>query len=442
LVVSGPESSEKERRDLVARVLQSRALSSSHALQAFLQFITDRAVSGDLDAIKEKRIGSEVLGRKDDYDPAVDNIVRVRAHELRQKLAKYFITEGADEPLIITIPKGSYVPIFIPRPCEAPLREAETPIAPAGAPAVAPNQPIQPPPKAWSIPQWIPWSVSGILVAVLAFRAVVPAGPATAPNNALASSSPIRDLWGQFFHDNDRELTFVSADSGFALWQDMAGQNIELGEYITRKFVQDSNPQLSEVASRLVTSPADLTVALEMSEVSMAFHGHTRHRYARDMTAGELRTGNAVLMGSRRSDPWVGLFEPHMNFVLTMNNDTGAPNFHNRAPQQGEVVDVTIPSRFDSAGAEKHQMVSYAVAALLPNLAGTGFVLIVEGLSMEGTAAVGDVLTHPDKLAILLRKLGHKPGTPVKPFEVLMKLTSVPGGFAYPEVIASRSPVP
>jgi hypothetical protein len=227
-----------------------------------------------------------------------------------------------------------------------------------------------------------------------------------------------------------------------ALWQDMAGQNVELGEYITRKFVQDSSPQLGEVASRLVTSPADLTVALEMAEVSTAFRGHVRHRYARDMTAGELRTGNAVLMGSRRSNPWVGLFEPRMNFILTMNNDTGAPNFHNKAPQQGESADYTIPSRFDSAGAEKHQMVSYAVAALLPNLAGTGFVLIVEGLSMEGTAAVGDVLTHADKLAILLRRLGHKAGTPVKPFEALMKLTSVPGGFAYPEVIAARSPSP
>jgi hypothetical protein len=435
LVAPGPESSERERRALVGRVLQSRALSSSHALQAFLQFVTDRAVCGDLDAIKEKRIGSEVLGRKDDYDPAVDNIVRVRAHELRQKLAKYFSTEGADEPIVITIPKGSYVPVFIPRPSEAP----PPPPAPELATVVAPAQLA---PKASGIPPWMPWTICALLFAALAVRALVPSGAASAGNSGLAASPPIRDLWAQFFHDNERELTFVSADSGFALWQDMAGQNVELGEYITRKFVQDSSPQLSEVASRLVTSPADVTVALEMDQVSNAFRGHLRHRNARDMTSGELRTGNAVLLGSRRSNPWVGLFEPRMNFVLTMNNDTGAPNFHNKAPQQGEVTDVTIPSRFDSAAAEKHQMVSYAVAALLPNLAGTGFVLLVEGLSMEGTAAAGDVLTHADKLAILLRKLGHKPGTAVKPFEVLMKLTSVPGGFAYPEVVASRSPAP
>jgi hypothetical protein len=85
-------------------------------------------------------------------------------------------------------------------------------------------------------------------------------------------------------------------------------------------------------------------------------------------------------------------------------------------------------------------MVSYGVAALVPNLSATGLVLILEGLSMEGTAAVGDVVTNPGKLAALLQKLGHKPGTPVKPFEALIKLTSIPGGFAYPQVVAARYP--
>jgi hypothetical protein len=146
-------------------------------------------------------------------------------------------------------------------------------------------------------------------------------------------------------------------------------------------------------------------------------------------------------MGSRRSNPWVGLFESRMNFVLARDgNPGGAPHFLNKAPRAGELGDFGIPSRFDSAGSEKQQMVSYAVAALVPSLSGTGLVLILEGLSMEGTAAIGDVVTNPDKLATLLRKLGHQPGTAVKPFEALVKLTSVPGGFAYPEVIATRYP--
>jgi hypothetical protein len=409
-------------------VLQSRAFSSSRALQGFLQFVTDHAISGDLHAIREQRIGSEVLGRRSDYDPAADNIVRVRAHELRQKLAKYFSTDGAHEPIIITIPKGSYVPAFTARPCEAEPPQPEAAITAS--------------PKASGIPQWVPWSLVGILVAVLAFRTLAPAGISSA-NAAPVPSPVIRDLWAQFFHENSRELTVVSADSGFALWQDVTGQSVDLGDYITRKFVQDGgNAQFGEVASRLCTSPADVSVALEVADVSLGFRGRVRHRYARDITAGELRIGNAVLMGSRRSNPWVGLFESRMNFVLAIDGKPSAPHFRNKAPRPGELADFAIPSRFDSAGAEKRQMVSYAVAALVPNLSGTGLVLILEGLNMEGTAAIGDVVTNPDKLAILLRKLGHQPGTAVKPFEVLVKLTSIPGAFAYPEVIATRYPEP
>lgn len=426
MVVSELDITEKQKRDLVRRVLQSPTFSSSRALQSFLQFVTDHALTGDLEAIKEQRIGIEVLGRKSDYDPAVDNIVRVRAHELRQKLAKYFSTEGVEEAVIITIPKGSYVPAFSPRQA--------VPVPPPPQPAAI--VPAKPP----AVPQWIPWTLAVIFASVAAFLLAFSISR-TGPKNVDPSiPAPIRDLWAQFFHDRDREPTVVSADSGFALWQDITGQNIELGDYITRKFVQQNqaDSKLNELASRLCTSPADVNVALEISEVSRLFGGRLKHRYARDIAAWELRSGNSILMGSRRSNPWVGLFESRMNFVLMMDNPSGAPHFHNKAPQAGEAAEFAIPSRFDSDGAEKRQMVSYGVAALVPNLSGSGLVLIIEGLNMEGTAAVGDVVTNPDKLSTLLRKIGHKPGTPVKPFEAVMKLTSIPGSFAYPEVIAAR----
>ena len=431
MVALRPDISDTEKRELVNRVLQSSALSSSRALQAFLQFITDHALSGDLDAIKEQRIGSEVLGRRDNYDPAADNIVRVRAHELRQKLEKYFSTDGSAEPVVVTIPKGSYVPMFVQRSVSEPVAPALTALPPVSATTPAPTPKI--PPR--SNVRWVPWA----LVAVLAFALL----SRWMPIASRHGNPPVatHDLWAQLFHDNSRELTFVSADAGFALWQDISGQTIELGDYITRRFGQTnpSDPKLNESSSRLFTSPADVTVALKVAEVGAVFQGRVRHRYARGLTIAELQSGNAVLMGSRGSNPWVGLFESQMNFILASDGDQIAPHFRNRKPARGEPNDFSIASRFDSVGAEKQQMASYAVAALVPNLSGSGSVLILEGLNMEGTAAVGDLVTNPEKLSLLLQKLGHKAGTPVEPFEALMKLTSVPGGFAYPEVMAVRS---
>ncbi len=423
MIASGFEITEKQKRDLVRRVLESSSISSSRALQAFLQFVTDHAISGDLEAIKEQRIGSEVLGRRADYDPAADNIVRVRAHELRQKLAKHFSAEGAAEPIIITIPKGSYVPLFMPRPAPLPNPVAAETVTSWAKPAV---------------PAWVPWSLVCVLAAACVFQLVL-AGRTPQQGKVGPVATPIRDLWAPFF-DGGREPTVVSADSSFALWQDITGQSIDLGDYMTRKFIQvnTGDPRMKEVAARLCTSPADVSVALETAEVGRLLHGQIKHRYARDMTAGELRTNNVVLLGSRRSNPWVGLFESRMNFVLSVDGQTGAPNFHNKTPRPGEPSDFSIGSRFDSDGAEKQQMVTYGVAALVPNLSGNGQILIVEGLSMEGTAAIGDVLTNPEKLATLFRRLGHKPGTPVRPFEAVIKLTSIPDGFAYPEIIAVR----
>jgi hypothetical protein len=53
---------------------------------------------------------SAVFGRKADYSPGEDNIVRVEVRQLRKRLEEYFATQGKDEPVVILIPKGAYVP--------------------------------------------------------------------------------------------------------------------------------------------------------------------------------------------------------------------------------------------------------------------------------------------------------------------------------------------
>ena len=133
----------KEKLELVQRVVSSSPFSRSPAMRAFLLYITEHSLANRYERIKEQSIGWEVLGRRREYDPAEDNIVRVRAHELRQRLEKYFATDGAQEPYVITIPKGMYKPEFLPRAKTAELpaiesKPSET-IAPA-APVVAPSR--------------------------------------------------------------------------------------------------------------------------------------------------------------------------------------------------------------------------------------------------------------------------------------------------------------
>ncbi len=98
-------------RAALKRVVGSSVFASPR-LKAFLQFVVERTLDGKAESIKGYTIGTLVFGRSDEFDPAADPIVRVEAVRLRMALARYYEEEGADDPVIISIPAGGYVPKF------------------------------------------------------------------------------------------------------------------------------------------------------------------------------------------------------------------------------------------------------------------------------------------------------------------------------------------
>ena len=106
------EPSSEDCQSQVHRILHSSTFRSAATLQALLQFITSKTIGGEADGLKEYTIGVEALGRKSDFDPKVDPIVRVQSHRLRVKLKEYYESEGSNDPILIQFPKGHYVPTF------------------------------------------------------------------------------------------------------------------------------------------------------------------------------------------------------------------------------------------------------------------------------------------------------------------------------------------
>ena len=104
-----------EVRAAVKRVSTSATLASSEKLVRFLKFVVETTLSGHADYLKETIIGVAVFGRVPDYDPKADTIVRSQAWRLRSKLNEYYHSEGSDDPVIIDLPRGCYVPVFIRR---------------------------------------------------------------------------------------------------------------------------------------------------------------------------------------------------------------------------------------------------------------------------------------------------------------------------------------
>jgi hypothetical protein len=114
------------RWELVQRVAASPYFSRGPKLRAFLLYVCENTILGQLENVREQLIGCKVFGRTADYILSEDNIVRVEARELRKRLEAYFANEGKNERLIIEIPKGTYVATFRPREQASPAHGVET----------------------------------------------------------------------------------------------------------------------------------------------------------------------------------------------------------------------------------------------------------------------------------------------------------------------------
>jgi hypothetical protein len=109
---NAPTDSVRQREELVRRVASSPTLDKSPRLRAFFVHVCRCALEDRSEEATEHQIAIYVYGRRPGYNPNDDNIVRSQARMLRMKLEHHFVHEGKDEPVIITIPKGQYLPIF------------------------------------------------------------------------------------------------------------------------------------------------------------------------------------------------------------------------------------------------------------------------------------------------------------------------------------------
>jgi TolB-like protein len=95
------------------QALNSPLFRNADRQARFLRFVVDSALHSPESSIKEFDIGIAVYDRRSDYDPRMDPIVRVEAARLRARLREYYEVTPP-EHVRIEIPKGHYVPVFIP----------------------------------------------------------------------------------------------------------------------------------------------------------------------------------------------------------------------------------------------------------------------------------------------------------------------------------------
>jgi len=94
------------------RILNFPMFRNSPVLSRFLEFVISETIQKREIQIKEYSVAIHVLHRARDFNPNADSIVRIHAGRLRRALNEYYLTQGIYDPIIISIPKGGYVPEF------------------------------------------------------------------------------------------------------------------------------------------------------------------------------------------------------------------------------------------------------------------------------------------------------------------------------------------
>jgi hypothetical protein len=346
-------------------------------------------------------------------------------------LDDYFAAEGANESVRILIPKGGYTLLFESRPAP--------PFDPALPKPVGTRMPF-------STAAIICLSLLVALVAVGSYFWLRKAPARTASPAAHTAEDDL--LWPRMFTDSDTSI--VVADTCLVMLQDILDFDVPLSEYLSGRFPGDfldkvPNQSLKKalrlISTRQYTSLADLNSSGRLAELSHRYSNDAPAiRYARHMNVRDFKTGNFILLGSRRGIPWVRLFEPQLNFSMEQDARTRSYYFRNKTPRTGE------PDAWYQEAKTDTTVETYADVALVPNLSNTGYVLILSGIGMEASEAAGEFVAGPEFQKALLATLPRTAGQPqLRYFELLLRIRAVAGAARSSQVVTSRifnSPLP
>lgn len=387
-------------RAALEQLLSSPAFRNSKQSQRFLRYVVEHSLHGKDDQLKERNIGIEVFERAPDYDTGEDPIVRVRATEIRKRLAQYY-QEGTDSGAVrIDLPSGSY---------RAEFHFAE----PAAEIQPRRGRNLRPMALAFTILLCI--AVGGIWAVKL-----------------LRPASVLDQFWSPVMSTTKPVLIYCGQPVVYFLSRDVH----EAYKTTNPSHQRGSTPVLLEPDATLhgrdIIPVTEQFVGIGNAHaavlLSTMFAGRAKPvelRYANDLSFSDLRSSPAVLIGAF-SNLWTLEMTGKLRFVFEQdqgqrrildNTNKQSWSLKNLAPDGKTPEDYAIVSRlFDSA---------------------TGQTLVsAAGITQYGTRAAGEFLTDSERMTQALEQA--PPDWPKKNIQVLLHTTVYKGTPARPTVVAAH----
>jgi hypothetical protein len=400
----------------VERITASTALHASQSLCKLLRYLATHSVEQPQTALGEYQIATEALGRPSDFDPQLDSTVRVQVGRLRLKLAEYYRSEGAEDEIIVELPKGMHTLCFSHRSRLTAKSHA------GGTHGVAGDDST----SARSSRKWMAATI--VLAALFAGSLVVMAlnanhgtkGAATEASDFVPNAFQV--FWKPFFTSPEEPLVVYS--NAMFVGRPETGLRYFNPALDSRDRIFDQYTGVGEVIA-----------VHDLDRLFGLFHRQIFVKRGQLFTLDDAENDDLIFVGSPSENLTLQEIPNTKEFVferLTTGPRKGDLAIVNVHPNPGEATD------FLASPATAPFTEDYAIVALMPGINPARSVLILAGTTTFGTQGAVEYICSESSLKELLLRLSVSPSGEVRPFEALLHVKVTHGVPVEEKLVAVR----
>jgi hypothetical protein len=400
----------------IDKLVNSHVLHGSESLCKLLRYLAKHVLDHPGSPIKEYQIATEVFGRSTDFDPQLDSMVRVQAGRLRVKLAEYYGSDGAQDPVVVELPKGTYVLSFHHR---------------AIVPNRSPTGSIRSDTPGSAI--WRNWIIATTLLAVLLAVAVI------AILSMVSSRNPAQ---AGIARDSDgvpaafRVFWNAFASGAEEPWVIFSNAKFVGRPEIALRYYDPVKDGRNNMIFDHYTGVGEVLAVHELDHLFATLHRQIRVKRGSLFSLDDAKNNNLIFVGSSLENLTLLELPGTQEFVfhrVASGPRKGDPEIVNVHPQPGEARE------FLGTPPDEPMTEDYAVIGLVRGLDPGQAVLILAGDTTMGTQAAVEYVCRKNTVEELLLRLSVSQTGQLKPFEAVIRVKVTRGVPVSTELVALRN---
>jgi len=405
-----PEERRTSVRDSAAvqkaldEVLSSTFFRNTHQCQNLLRYIVKHTLAGEDHLLRERVIGAEVFGRRPDYEPGEDPVVRLRAAEVRKRLAQFYQLAGETAAIHIDIPAGSYKAAFCerdeaigPHRRHPPVLVTDPAESKAARLAALPPHELSPPSEVFAPvaidPKRRIYVAAAVVLAVILIPTVI-----LLTHRDSADNRRFHTFWSPWISSSNPVIIAIGSNAVYRLSDNLTDQYARNHHLEThgQEFYVPFAPDDTIRGDNLVPAENSFVALGDVAAVSHLVANITRQnqrfqeRFPNDISFAELRNNPFLLVGGFNNLMTIELTKK-LRFVLRARN---------------EIDDAQSPSRrwVLNASPDSHDTEDYAIVTRVAHSTDAPM-LSVAGMGQYGTLAAADFVCNPTAISDMARNL-------------------------------------